>query len=150
KVRTVIGVMPPRFMWRGADVYLPDVLHRGQAVEGVTDVHLLARLRDGVTRAQAETSLRPLVADLVQQHPDNYPKSWRIRLLDFGETFPSGIQEALWILFGAVGLLLLIACVNVSNLLLSRAAYRRREIAIRASMGAGRLRLLRQLLAESL
>ena len=53
KVRTVIGVMPPRFMWRGADVYLPDVFHRGQTVEGEREVHLLARLKPGVTRQQA-------------------------------------------------------------------------------------------------
>jgi putative ABC transport system permease protein len=150
KLRTVIGVMPPRFMWRGADVYLPDVLHSGQAVEGVNDFHLLGRLKPGISREQVEADLRPILNDLQRQRPDDFPKTWRLQIRDFGETFPSGIQDALWMLFGAVGVLLLIACVNVSNLLLSRAAYRRREFAIRASMGAGRLRLVRQLLAESL
>ena len=150
KVRTIVGVMPPRFMWRGADVYLPDVFHRGQTVEGEREVFLLGRLKPGITREQGAAGLQPLLSDLAHTYPDDFPKQWRIRLRTFGETFPSGIQDALWILFGAVGLLLLIACVNVSNLLLSRGVYRRREIAIRAAVGAGRLRIVRQLLSESL
>src|SRR5260370_40260646 len=150
KLRTVIGVRPPRFMWRGADVYLPDVFHRGETVEGERAVHLLGRLKPGVTAAQAEADLRPIVQDLQRRRPTDFAASWRITLRSFKETFPSDLTDALWILFGAVCLLLLIACVNVSNLLLSKATYRQKEIAIRAAMGASRLRIVSQLLAESL
>ncbi|HEY3840706.1 MAG TPA: ABC transporter permease [Bryobacteraceae bacterium] len=150
KVRTVIGVMPPRFMWRGADVYLPDVFHRGQDVEGENEVHLLARLKPGVNEAQAVTDLQPVFEDLRRRNPTNFPEKWHIRLLTFKETFPSDITEALWILFGAVGLLLLISCANVSSLLLSRLAARQREIAIRSAVGASRPRLIGQLLSETL
>jgi putative ABC transport system permease protein len=149
-VRTIIGVMPQRFMWRGADVYLPIVPHRGEVIEGVRAVHVLGRLKPGVTTAQAEADLRPILEELQRQSPNDFPAKWRAGIVQFAEQFQSGLHDTLWILFGAVGLLLLISCVNVSNLLLSKATARSKEIAIRASLGAGRLRIIRQLLCESL
>jgi predicted permease len=148
--RTVIGVMPKRFMWRGADVYLPTHFVRGQFPEGVRNVHVLGRLKPGVSAAAAQADLTPIIEDLKRREPTQFPDKWRVGILSFEETFPSSIGRDIWVLLGAVGLLLLIACANVSNLLLSRAGERQREMTVRTALGASRGRIIRQLLTESL
>jgi putative ABC transport system permease protein len=150
QLRTVVGVMPKRFMWRGADVYLPIVLRRGEVVEGVRNVHLLGRLKPNISEAHAEADLRPIITDLQKREPTMFPDTWRVSLLSFEETFPSSIRQNLWIMFGAVGLLLLISCANVSNLLLSKAVTRQKEMTVRSALGSGRAGILRQLLIEGL
>jgi putative ABC transport system permease protein len=149
KARTVVGVMPPRFMWRGADVYLPLDFRRGAPQEGVQFVHVLGRLKPGVTAAQAETDLRPVIDEMKRKAPASFPQQYRVSLVSFADTFPSGITDVLWALFAAVGLLLVITCANVSNLLLAHSFHRSREMGIRVSIGAPRHRLIRQLLTES-
>jgi putative ABC transport system permease protein len=98
---------------------------------------------------QASADLTPIVEDLKRREPGQWPEQFRAGIWSFKETFPSSIREILWILFGAVGLLLLIACANVSNLLLSKATERQKEMTVRAALGASRAGIVRQLLVES-
>lgn len=150
KLRTVVGVMPKRFMWRGADVYLPIVFERGQVIESVHYINVIGRLKRGVNAAQADTDLHPIVERMLAREPSYQPAAFHVTLRDFYETYPSSIRKQLWILLSAVAVLLALACANASNLLLARAAARSREMAVRVSLGAGRWRIMRQLLTESL
>jgi putative ABC transport system permease protein len=148
--RTIIGVMPQRFLWRGADVYLPVQMMAAEEIEGHYGFTLVGRLKAGVTEAQAAAELQPLFQDFARKDPHRYPAKFRIGLMRFDEMFQSGLADILYLLLGAVFVLLLIACVNVSSLLLARAVNREHEFVVRAAVGASRLRLVRQAMAESL
>ncbi|HEY1964988.1 MAG TPA: ABC transporter permease, partial [Acidobacteriaceae bacterium] len=148
--RTIIGVMPQRFLWRGADLYLPIPVASDTERQGPGRYAVVGRVRLGVTGAQAATALQPLYEDFRKANPAAYPEKMRLGLMPFAQMFASGLDDVLHLLLGAVVLLLLIACANVSSLLLARAVARDREFALRSAIGASAWRLARAAFTESL
>jgi putative ABC transport system permease protein len=150
---TIVGVMPPRFVFfnRQVEFLTPQqwAIDRVQRDRGYRSMRVMARLKPGISLQQAQARADVFSENLARAHPETN-SGWKVRIFTLAQDSSGGIRPALLMLMGAVGCVLLITCVNAANLILVQVASRSREFAVRSAMGASRARLVRQLLTESL
>jgi putative ABC transport system permease protein len=150
--RTLVGVMPPRFRWGEPDIWIPFPLDRkfvNPIFNGDVWFWPVGRLKPGVTLGAAAADLDVVAHQIAKTHPNDFPKEFNVTAASHTDEVVGRFKTLIYLLVGAVVLLLLISCSNVANLLLARATVRERKIAVRSSLGASSGRLIRQLLAES-
>ncbi len=153
KPYTIVGVLPQGFgSPSDAQLFIPLAFTAEElASRGSHSIDVIVLLRPGVGLPQAQREMSAIAAELERRHPaDSESRSWGVRLVSVLDDTVGGVRQTLWIALGVVACVLLIACANIANLMLARAAGRTQEIAIRAAVGAGRGRIVRQLLTESL
>jgi len=144
KPRTIVGVMPSRFTWQGADLWIPQPLDR--SAPGI----LYGRLKEGVSVAEAAAQMNVIAARRARTHPQDYPEKFQVAVERMIDELVGDFRALLYRALGAVALLMLIACSNVANMLLARSSAQERELTIRAALGAGQARIVRQVFIESL
>jgi putative ABC transport system permease protein len=145
---TIVGVMPAGFNYPDDTELWAAFQLDPSEVRDNRYLNVISRLKPGVSIAQAQTEMDTISQRLAQNYSETN-SGWSVRLTELRERMVGELRTALLMLFGAVAFVLLIACANVANLLLARSAYRKKEIALRTALGASRLRLVRQLLTES-
>ncbi len=148
---TIIGVLPAGFPGLGKtpDVLMPtQFANRNWRVKAGRFLRVTARLKPGVSVAQAQREMDSIARQLEVEYP-TFNKDWGVEIVPLADQFASSVRTGLWVLMGAVGLVLLISCSNVANLMLARAVVREREMALRAAVGATLPQLVRLLLVES-